>query len=145
MMAASQPPLPGVWHTSAEALLSCMSCFLVAGEAYRQSSGIHTVAPCKEGRLILVAEDIDRHNAVDKIAGQFLIARVACDDAVLISTGRVSSEMMTKCRRMGIPVVASRSAATAAAVGRADEFRICLVGYVRGHSMNMYTHAWRLT
>src|SRR6266508_5841095 len=76
---------------------------------YRSSRGIHGAALTDGETLLVVAEDVGRHNAVDKVKGEALIKGIPTVDRILLSTGRISSEMLLKAARMGVPVVASRT------------------------------------
>jgi FdhD protein len=105
---------------------------------YRASRGIHGAALADRERLLVVAEDVGRHNAVDKIKGEALLRGIPTADRLLLSTGRISSEMLLKAARMGVPLVASRTSPTEMAVGLAEQLGITVVGYVRPDSLNLY-------
>jgi FdhD protein len=105
---------------------------------YRASRGIHGAALADADRLLVVAEDVGRHNAVDKIAGEALLRGVPTAGRILLATGRVSSEMLLKASRMGVPLVASRTSPTEMAVTLAEQLGITLVGYLRPDSLNVY-------
>ena len=105
---------------------------------YRASRGIHGAALADRERLLVLAEDVGRHNAVDKIKGEALLRGIPTADRILLSTGRISSEMLLKAARMGVPVVASRTSPTEMAVGLAEQLGITVVGYVRPDSLNLY-------
>ena len=111
------------------------------GEAvqYQASRGIHGAALADPGRMLLVAEDVGRHNAVDKLKGEALLRNLPTTDRLLLSTGRISSEMLLKAARMGVPLVASRTSPTEMAVALAEQLGITVVGYVRPDSLNLYT------
>jgi FdhD protein len=106
---------------------------------YRRSRGIHGAALADPDRLLLVAEDVGRHNAVDKIKGEALRRRIATEDRLLLTTGRISSEMLLKAARMGVPIVASRTSPTEMAVALAEQLGVTVCGYVRPDSLNLYT------
>jgi len=110
------------------------------GEAahYRASRGIHGAALADAERLLVVAEDVGRHNAVDKLKGEALLRGIPTTDRVLLSTGRVSSEMLLKAVRMGVPVVASRTSPTEMAVGLAEQLGVTVIGYLRPDTLNLY-------
>ena len=105
---------------------------------YHASRGIHGAALADRDRLLLVAEDVGRHNAVDKLKGLALQAGIPTTDRILLSTGRVSSEMLLKAARMGVPVVASRTSPTEMAVALAEQLGVTVAGYVRGEALNLY-------
>ncbi|HEX9819467.1 MAG TPA: formate dehydrogenase accessory sulfurtransferase FdhD [Methylomirabilota bacterium] len=105
---------------------------------YQRSRGIHGAALADRERLLVVAEDVGRHNAVDKIKGEALLRGIPTEDRLLLSTGRISSEMLLKAVRMGVPVVASRTSPTEMAVGLAEQLGVTVCGYVRPDGLNVY-------
>ena len=105
---------------------------------YHASRGIHGAALADRDRVLLVAEDVGRHNAVDKLMGLALQRGIATTDRILLSTGRVSSEMLLKAARMSVPIVASRTSPTEMAVALAEQLGVTVVGYLRGESLNLY-------
>jgi FdhD protein len=109
-----------------------------AARHYQTSRGIHGAGLSDGEQLLIVAEDVGRHNAVDKVKGEALQREIATADRILLSTGRVSSEMLLKAVRMGVPVVASRTSPTDMAVALAEQLGVTVVGYVRPDSMNLY-------
>jgi FdhD protein len=115
-----------------------------AGERYRAVRGIHTSALSDGQRLLLVAEDVGRHNTLDKLRGLALMQGLETRDRVLLSSGRVSSDMLVKAARMGAPVVVSRTSPTSLSVALARAWGITLIGYVRAGQMNVYAGAERL-
>jgi FdhD protein len=96
------------------------------------------------GKMVALAEDIGRHNAVDKVIGRSLLYGEQLTNRVLVTSGRASYEMVVKAIRVGIPVIASVSAPTSLAVQLAHDRGLTLVGYLRGGRMNVYTHAHRI-
>lgn len=125
--------------------IDCLLRATLAGNRmYRESGAVHGAALWRGGRLLAQAEDVGRHNAVDKVVGECLLSGLPTEGALLLTTGRISSEMLLKAGRALLPVVASLSSPTDRAVGLAEELAITVIGYVRGHSMRVYSHAWRL-
>jgi FdhD protein len=112
---------------------------------YRASRGIHGAALADADRLLVMAEDVGRHNAVDKICGQALLTGLPTRDRVLLSTGRVSSEMLLKGARMAVPLVVSRTSPTEMAVSLAEQLGMTVVGYLRHESFNLYAGGEHLT
>jgi len=113
-------------------------------ELYQLSGGVHASALADTKDLLLVAEDIGRHNTLDKIQGECLLRGISTKDRILLSTGRVSSEMLVKATRMQVPVVVSRHSPTGNAVSLAQDLGIALIGYARGSRLMVYSHAERL-
>jgi FdhD protein len=120
------------------ALAARMKDLFAEAVQYRASRGIHGAALADRERLLVVAEDVGRHNAVDKVKGEALQRGIPTADRILLSTGRISSEMLLKAARMGVPVVVSRTSPTEMAVGLAEQLGITVVGYVRPDSLNLY-------
>jgi FdhD protein len=105
---------------------------------YRASRGIHGAALSDGERLLFMDEDVGRHNAVDKVCGQALLDGAATRDRILLSTGRVSSEMLLKGARMGTPIVVSRTSPTEMAISIAEQLGVTVVGYLRQDAFNVY-------
>jgi FdhD protein len=135
------PRLASELRVRPETLSLRMKDLFAAAVHYKASRGIHGAALTDGERLLLVAEDVGRHNAVDKIKGAALRQGIATEDRILLSTGRVSSEMLLKAARMGVPLVASRTSPTEMAVALAEQLNITVCGYVRTDSLNLYAGA----
>ena len=114
-------------------------------QLYKETGGVHNCALAVPDRILIFREDIGRHNAVDKINGECLLQGIKREDKILLTTGRVTSEILIKAGKMGIPILLSRSAATDLAVSMSQEIRITTVGYVRGDRFTIYTHPERIT
>ena len=112
--------------------------------SYRESRGIHAAALAEDGKLLIVTEDVGRHNAIDKVCGEAMLREIAPAGKVLIATGRISSEMLRKGAHMGTPIVVSRTSATTLSVELAKRLGLTLIGYVRGNSFYVYSHPERL-
>lgn len=99
---------------------------------YLEAGAIHGTVLCHQDAPLVFMEDVGRHNAVDKIAGWMLTERASPEDKILYTTGRLTSEMVIKTAKMGIPVLASRSGFTAWGVEIAREIGLTLIGRMRG-------------
>jgi FdhD protein len=126
-------------------IMQSMKNFEKRSEIYKTIGGVHSVLFQHE-ELSVFNEDIGRHNCFDKITGVLLRNNkmTLVENAILFVSGRVSSEIITKVIRMGVPVLVSRSTPTAAAVNLAREYNVTLLGYVRGQSGYVYAGESRL-
>ncbi len=144
-LARNLVPVKGDVRLRAEAIALLPGQMTRQQAAYRAAGGIHAAAVFDgQGRAIVVCEDVGRHNAVDKAMGFCLLRGVPLTDKVLVCTGRASYDMVAKGVRLGVPVLASISSPTSLAVELADALNCTLLGYLRGKSLNVYTHAWRI-
>ncbi|OHE22483.1 MAG: formate dehydrogenase family accessory protein FdhD, partial [Syntrophobacterales bacterium RBG_19FT_COMBO_59_10] len=119
-------------------ILALSRRFQGASELYRTTHGVHSAALCDNREMLVFAEDIGRHNAVDKVLGRCLLEGNPVADRILITTGRISSEILFKAAGSGIPVIVSKSVPTDMGVELARELSITLIGFVRGGGMNVY-------
>ena len=118
--------------------------FQQRAELFRLTGCVHSAA-LSDGREIFVfAEDIGRHNAVDKVIGHCILENIPFAGKMLLASGRLSSEMVSKCARWGVPVIASRTAPTDLAIEIAEKSGITLIGFVRGERMNIYANTQRV-
>jgi FdhD protein len=118
--------------------------FLAMDALHRETGGTHSAALATTDGVLFSTCDVGRHNAVQKLAGWALLNRRALDDVCILTTGRISSEIVEYAARMGSPVVVSRAAPTLLAVRKALDEGITLLGFVRGRRMNAYSHPERL-
>jgi FdhD protein len=107
---------------------------------YKETGGIHTSALSDGEKILAVSEDIGRHNTLDKIAGLCLISDIWPKPRIVLTTGRISSEMLQKTARIGAPVIISRTSPSSLSVQMADQMGIMLIGYARSNQFNIYTH-----
>ncbi len=130
---------------SPDAVFRLMEELAQRADSYKSHGGIHSAAVGDgEGNLLLFAEDIGRHNTLDRIAGEALFKGIDLAGKILVTSGRVSTEMAVKAARLGILLVASRTSATDMAVKMCNEAGIALIGYVRGGKFTVYAHHGRL-
>ncbi len=104
----------------------------LAPSLYLKAGAIHGAVLCQGDRPLIYMEDVGRHNAVDKIAGYMWLNKIKPDDKIFYTTGRLTSEMVIKTAKMGIPVLVSRSGFTAWGVELARKVNLTLVGRARG-------------
>jgi FdhD protein len=100
---------------------------------------VHSAALAGQNGILIFMDDIGRHNALDKVIGEAMMRKIDFGEAMVLTTGRISSEIVAKVMRCGIPVVVSRGVPTNQAIKMAKEIRMTLAGYARGHRMNIYT------
>jgi FdhD protein len=144
---AERPVLTCAW-TIARQLVASMPDRLRAAQAvFEETGGLHAAGLfTSEGELRVSAEDVGRHNAVDKVVGRMLMGEaLPLSDYALFVSGRTSFEIVQKALFGGIPVVASVSAPSSLAIELAEEAGITLVGFVRGERFNIYTHPQRIS
>jgi len=115
-------------------------------ETHIATGGVHSVGLFDQSGPVSIIEDIGRHNALDKALGCIMLnsrdhdlsrVHAAC-------TGRVSSDMALKCAVAGIPIIVSRGATTSLAISIAERAGICIIGFVRGRRLSVYSHSERL-
>jgi FdhD protein len=118
--------------------------FQQRSQIYRITHGVHSAALCDIDNILVFNEDIGRHNAIDKIFGECLLNDIPVDNRLIITTGRISSEILLKVAVRNIPILISKSAPTNLGVKLANELGITLIGFVRGKKMNCYTNCLRI-
>jgi FdhD protein len=117
----------------------------VRSDTYKETGGTHSAMLFSlEGDSLYFAEDVGRHNAVDKVVGAGLLEGLEFGNCVLVSSGRLSGEIVLKAARVGIPVIASVAGPLESGVRIAESAGITLVGFIRGRRMNVYTHGGRV-
>jgi len=109
-------------------------------EGFRKTGGLHVAAIYKsDGSPIALAEDVGRHNAVDKVIGMSALKGASFDECFLALSGRMSGDVVFKAANVGLPIVASLAAALSSGIDLAEKANVTLAGFVRGNRMNIYT------
>ncbi|WP_209125259.1 formate dehydrogenase accessory sulfurtransferase FdhD [Alkalihalobacillus sp. BA299] len=111
---------------------------------FQSTGGVHNAAIGDTHNLIVERSDIGRHNALDKLYGHCLLNQIPVRDKVLVFSGRISSEVLTKATKIGVGIVLSKSAPTDLAIKLAQDLNITAVGFIRGSSFNVYSHPHRI-
>ena len=113
-------------------------------QVYRATGGVHSAALCDSKNILVFSEDIGRHNAIDKIMGKCLLEDIPINDRLVITSGRITSEILHKIAKRSVPIIISISAPTNLGVKVADDLGVTLISSVRGKRMNVCTNDWRV-
>jgi FdhD protein len=139
------PELPEGPAVSPDVVLSLPAVMHAEQTAFHRTGGIHAAALfTADGRLEVMAEDIGRHNAVDKVVGYAAQSRWPIGESIMLVSGRVSFEMVQKAAVAGIPVLCGVSAASSLAADLGDELGMTVIGFLRERGFNVYAGARRL-
>ncbi len=137
-------PLPS-WEIEAKKVSDYVRQLNVLGSIFRKTGGVHVAALFDRGGiLVALAEDVGRHNAVDKVNGIAALKRVDLGGCLLILSGRLTGDVVLKAARGGVPIVASLAAAVDSGVDVAEKTGVTLIGFVRGSRMNIYVNSERI-
>ncbi len=126
-------------------VLSLVRDFQNRSQVYRTTGGVHSAALCDTRNILVFNEDIGRHNAIDKIFGECVLKDMPTDERLVVTSGRISSEILLKVAKRRIPIIVSKSAPTDMGVKLANDLGITLLGFARGKRLNAYTNVWRIT
>ena len=129
---------------SAEKIMKLMKLFEIMSSAFRKTGGVHSAGFSGGEKIPVFKEDIGRHNAIDKIIGEALIKKMDFKNMIMLTSGRISSEIMFKIEKTGTAVIVSRGAPTDQAVKLARKRNLTLAGFVRGGRMNVYSAESRI-
>jgi FdhD protein len=139
-------PVRAAWRVTAAAIAALPGELRARQTVFDETGGLHAAGLfARDSRLADVAEDVGRHNAVDKIVGRALMRdALPLSEHLLCVSGRTSFEIVQKAIVAGIPLVAAVSAPSSLAIELAEAFGVTLVGFIRGDSFNIYAHPERI-
>lgn len=129
---------------TAEQCLNLMKRMQADSFVFQNTGGVHNAALCSTDELLVSRSDIGRHNALDKLYGYSLLNGIPVKDKILVFSGRISSEILTKAAKIGVGIVLSKSAPTDLAIRLAEDLNITAVGFIRGASFNIYSKPERI-
>lgn len=129
---------------TADQIFLLMSELTQQSTLYKNTRGVHNVALATTEEILLFRADIGRHNAVDMIYGKCFLENIPLEDKILLTTGRITSEVLLKVAKMRIPFLISRHVATHHAFTLARDIGITVIGDVRGGKFIVYTHSERV-
>ena len=132
------------FYVSSDAVKALYKEFNQRAVLFKATGCMHSAGISDGERILVIAEDIGRHNAVDKVIGHCIIENISVEDKMMLVSGRLSSEIVSKCARWGIPVLVSRTSPTSYAVEIAEKANITLIGFVRGERFNIYSNGHRV-
>jgi FdhD protein len=130
---------------SFQQVIALMKEFQHASELYKTTHGVHSAALSDGDKFLIFRDDIGRHNAIDKIFGECLWSGISTDQSVIVTSGRMSSEILFKVAKRGVPILISKSAPTSLSVQTASDLGVTLIGFVRGSRFDVFANDWRIT
>jgi formate dehydrogenase accessory protein FdhD len=140
------PKIKSKTKVKAETIQKCVNNLNYIAETFRKTGGVHAAALYKsDGTLLAFAEDVGRHNAVDKVIGIGALSKVNFSECFLAVSGRLTGDMVLKAAKIGLPIVASLAAALDSGVEVAKTANLTLIGFVRGKRMNIYNAPGRIS
>jgi FdhD protein len=129
---------------SYDKILYLMKEFAAKSQIFQSTGGVHSAALSQGEEILFFQEDVGRHNALDKVLGEAFMKDVDFSKMLLLTSGRISSEMLLKAGKRGISTVVSRSAPMDLALKMGMELNMTIVGFARGQRMNVYTGRERI-
>lgn len=131
--------IESTFKVEAETVQNCVNTLSRMAETFRKTGGVHAAAVYKaDGTLMAFAEDVGRHNAVDKAIGKCALNKMDFSQCILTLSGRLTGDIVSKAAKVGIPAVASIAAALDSGIEIAKKANLTLIGFVRGKRMNVY-------
>ncbi|MCA9939438.1 MAG: formate dehydrogenase accessory sulfurtransferase FdhD [Anaerolineales bacterium] len=143
-LSQQHPPLTADARATPTQLADLMRQMHLGATLYQRARGIHTAVLADPDRILLQVEDIGRHNCLDKLCGAALQGGISTHGRIILSSGRISSEMLNKARRLEVPLLCSRTSPTSLSVALAASWNITIVAYLRQDRMRIYTHPQRV-
>ncbi|MEM2880120.1 MAG: formate dehydrogenase accessory sulfurtransferase FdhD [Candidatus Bathyarchaeia archaeon] len=138
-------PVASSGKVKAETIQKCVADLNRIAETFRKTGGVHVAAVYKaDGTMLAFAEDVGRHNAVDKAVGKSALKSALFSECFLALSGRLSADIVLKAARVGVPIVASIAAALNSGIEVARKANLTLIGFVRGKRMNVYNAPERI-
>ncbi len=136
--------VPDSFRIKSSVALNLIKNLLDGTQIHKETHGTHCSALAREDKIFVLREDIGRHNTIDMLAGYCLLQEINIDDSILLTTGRISSEIVYKAWNVGLPAIISHSSPTLKAVELLRKANITSIGYVRGEKMNIYSQERRV-
>ena len=127
-------------NVNAKDITRLIRTFNKESELFLKTGGVHSCALCDKEKILIFEEDIGRHNALDKIIGKVFMEDIDISDKMILTSGRISSEVLIKVAKIGLPIIVSRSAPTNLTLDMAKDLNITVIGFVRGDKMNIYSN-----
>jgi FdhD protein len=139
------PKVKSSLKANAQIIFDSVNQLNFKAEGFRQTGGFHVAAIYRgNGSLVALAEDVGRHNAVDKAIGMTALNKVDFSECFLALSGRISGDVAFKAAKVGLPIIASIAAALSSGIEFAKASNLTLIGFVRGKRMNIYTNMERV-
>ncbi|RJQ55167.1 MAG: formate dehydrogenase accessory sulfurtransferase FdhD [Actinobacteria bacterium] len=143
--ARGMKPLSNPFSVAASHIHEMTKQLAQGAELYKQSGGLHSSGLADESGLLVQREDVGRHNTVDKVIGRLILDGIKPSGCFLLTTGRISYDMVVKAAKVRLPLIVSRTAVTDLAMDLAKHLKICLVGYARAGKLSVYTEHYRVS
>ena len=145
VLASAEPSISSNgWVVTPAQITHLIQNMFEAQELYRLSGGVHSSCLSDGERIYVTMEDIGRHNTLDKIAGRCLIENIHLSNKIILTTGRISSEMLQKAARLKAAILVSRTSPSSLSIALANQVGITLIGYARRNGFNVYSHPQRV-
>jgi FdhD protein len=139
------PKIKSNLKVKAKIIQNCVKNLNFIAETFRKTGGVHAAAIYKsDGSLLAFAEDVGRHNAVDKVIGLGALNKTSFGSCFLALSGRLTGDIVFKAAKVGLPIVASLAAALDSGISIAKDVDLTLIGFVRGKRMNIYNFPKRI-